>query len=80
MIAAQIAHRKATPRPRWLSASADPARLLALRPSSKVATKTTLDPLSRPPNTPPTLPAVLPSQLLHPRSTIVTTPLQANSP
>ena len=80
MTAARIARRKATRLGPWSSASGDPARLVALHPSSKTTTKQWLDPLSGPPKTPAYPATGRPSQLLPPKSTIVIMPLEANSP
>ena len=80
MTAARIARRKATRRARCSSANGDPARLVALHPSSNATANQWPDPLSGPPHSPAYPPTGRPSQLLHPKSTIVTMPLEANSP
>ena len=80
MTAARIARRKATRRARCSSANGDPARLVALHPSSNATANQRLDPLAGPPHTLACSPTGRPSQLLHPKSTIVTVPLEANSP
>ena len=80
MTAARIARRKATRRARWSSARSDPARLVALHPFSNATANQCLDPLSGPRHTPAYPPTGRPSQLLHPKSTIVTVPLEVNSP
>ena len=80
MTATRITRRKATPRPRRSSASSDPARLVALQPSSNATIKQWPDPLPAPPNTPAYHPVRRPSQLLPSKSTIPTMSLEANSP
>ena len=80
MTAARMARRKATRRARWSSARSDPARLLALHPSSNATVNQWLDPLSGPPHTPAYPPTGRPRQCSTQKSTIVTVPLKANSP
>jgi hypothetical protein len=80
MTAARIVRRKAHRHPRRSSASADPARPCRPSPSSRPATKQQLDSLFAAPKT-----AAYPStnqhrHLLHPKSIILTVPLEANSP
>src|SRR5262249_59350533 len=80
MSATPMTRRKAPPRPRRSTASRDPARLVALPPSSNATIKQSPDPLPAPPNTPAYHPVRRPSQLLPSKSTIPTMSLEANSP
>jgi Putative transposase len=66
-------------RARQLLGAAPPV-VFALHPFYNATANQWLDPLSGPRHTPAYPPTGRPSQLLHPKSTIVTVPLQANSP